>query len=81
MLPPAPARLTITAGWPNLAFSPVETMRAITSVGPPGAAGTMNRTGRLGYGPSVWACALVPAVASIAAKAARRVSIDRPSRD
>jgi hypothetical protein len=41
----------------------------------------MNRTGRLGYGPSVWACALVPAVASIAAKAARRLSIDRPSRD
>jgi hypothetical protein len=35
-------------GWPNVAVSPGEIMRAMTSVGPPGADGMMIRTGRFG---------------------------------
>src|SRR5579883_3680600 len=48
MFPPAPARLRIRTGWPSRAANPGWIIRAITSVGPPGAAGTTILTGALG---------------------------------
>src|SRR5258706_9020027 len=53
MLPPAPARLSITIGWPRISVSFCPAMRAMMSVGPPGANGMMTRTGLEGH-----ACAL-----------------------
>jgi hypothetical protein len=48
MLPPAPARLSMTTGCPHDSdiFCPIT--RAATSVGPPGANGTMKRIARVG---------------------------------
>src|SRR5258706_11893756 len=50
MLPPAPARLSITNGWPRISPSFCPAMRAMMSVGPPGAKGMMTRTGFDGQG-------------------------------
>ena len=49
VVPPAPATFSTTNCWPSALekYSPV--MRAITSVGPPAANGTMMVTGRVGY--------------------------------
>src|SRR4051812_46923731 len=49
MLPPAPGRLSITNCWPRASDSFCPTRRASTSVVPPGAKGTSNRTGLAGY--------------------------------
>ena len=46
MLPPAPARLSTTMVWPHVSVSFCATRRATMSVAPPGANGTMIRTGR-----------------------------------
>ena len=49
MLPPAPALLSTRNCWPGLSVSLAATMRAIVSLAPPGACGTMIVTGLLGY--------------------------------
>src|SRR6186713_824763 len=49
LLLPAPARLLITTWWPKLSDNFAATKRAITSVGPPGAKGTIMRTDLVGY--------------------------------
>jgi hypothetical protein len=48
VVPPAPATFSTMTGWPSVLdmFSP--TMRAITSVGPPAANGTIMVMGRVG---------------------------------
>src|SRR5258708_3042499 len=48
MLPPAPARFSTTNCWPRLSLSFAPTILAMMSTGPPGAKGTMTRTGLLG---------------------------------
>src|SRR5471032_2549957 len=62
MLPPAPARLSTTTCWPSDSESFCAMMRAMTSVGPPGAKPTMMRIGFTGY-----CCAAAPPAAIIAA--------------
>src|SRR4029079_1448694 len=54
MLPPAPARFSISTGWPSVSESFCWATRATISVGPPGAKGTMTRIGLEGQ---VCACA------------------------
>src|SRR5262245_44057308 len=49
MLPPAPARLSITTGWPSPSESRVPTARAMVSLAPPGAKPSTKRIGRAGY--------------------------------
>jgi hypothetical protein len=49
MVPPAPARLSTMNCWPNSAVSFDANMRATMSVPPPGASGTITRTGRSGH--------------------------------
>src|SRR3954466_7310033 len=44
----APARFSITTGWPQCSLIRWPTKRAMRSVGPPGGNGTMMRIGRLG---------------------------------
>src|SRR6476660_9376274 len=44
----APARFSITTGWPQCSLMRWPTKRAIRSVGPPGGNGTMMRIGRFG---------------------------------
>ena len=44
----APARFSITTGWPQCSLMRWPTKRAMRSVGPPGGNGTMMRIGRLG---------------------------------
>ena len=48
MLPSAPPTFSIMIGWPSEARIPSVTIRAIVSVGPPAANGTMSVIGRLG---------------------------------
>src|SRR5262245_58460933 len=48
VLPAAPARLSMMSGWPSDICSDVARMRAMMSVGPPGANGTMRVIGRSG---------------------------------
>src|SRR5712691_925094 len=48
MLPPAPARFSTTNCWPRLSLSFAPTILAMMSTGPPGAKGTMRRTGLFG---------------------------------
>src|SRR5262245_45275989 len=47
-IPPPPVRLTTVTGWPSSFPRSTATIRAIRSVPPPAAHGTMNWTGRLG---------------------------------
>ena len=49
MLPPAPGRLSTTTDCPQRSFSFCPTMRASTSVPPPGAKGAISRIGFIGY--------------------------------
>src|SRR4051812_10797313 len=49
MLPPAPARFSITTAWPSAVESRSPTRRAKMSVDPPGAKGTTRRMGLDGY--------------------------------
>src|SRR5207247_10461038 len=48
MLPPAPARFSTTNCWPRVSLSFAPTILAMMSTGPPGAKGTMTRTGLFG---------------------------------
>src|SRR3954462_5619233 len=48
MLPAAPGRLSITTGWAHIAASFSPTRRGIRSDAPPGANGTITRTGFCG---------------------------------
>src|SRR5262245_17698131 len=72
MAPPPPALLTSTTGTPRLAASAGWSRRMAVSVGPPGANGMMNSTGRVGYD-----CASAPAIGPPAASAARASARDR----
>jgi hypothetical protein len=49
MLPPAPARLSTTKGWPSRWPISSETMRAVVSTPPPGGHGTISLMGCDGY--------------------------------
>src|SRR5688500_12468726 len=49
MSPPAPPRLSTTNCWPRYSDSLFENTRAVMSLPPPGANGTMTRTGFVGY--------------------------------
>jgi hypothetical protein len=62
--PPAPPRLSTTTGLPSLSESFCAIVRAVKSVPPPAANGTINRIGFVGNSTS-------PAVADPAAKASR----------
>src|SRR5262245_34572035 len=64
---PAPPRLSITICWPRLSLIFGATMRAMMSVLPPGANGTIRRTGRTGY-----VCANASGAAAIARPHATR---------
>src|SRR5260221_922313 len=65
ILPPAPARLSTTTDWPKLALNFCAMMRPMVSIPPPGANGTINRIGRVGYcSRDVDACAIIPAAAA-----------------
>src|SRR6516162_1746511 len=57
MVPPAPVRFSITICWPIARDTDSPTTRATKSSPPPGASGTMKRTGRLGHVVSVAPCA------------------------
>ena len=46
---PAPGRFSTTTDWPHCWVSPCATMRATMSLPPPGASGTIMRTGLEGY--------------------------------
>jgi hypothetical protein len=48
MLPPPPGRLSMTTGWPRIFSSLRPTMRASTSLGPPGVKATTSVIGRAG---------------------------------
>src|SRR5712672_7317 len=48
ILPPAPARFSTTNCWPRVSLSFAPTILAMISTGPPGANGTMTRTGLFG---------------------------------
>jgi hypothetical protein len=48
MMVAAPARLSITTGWPNASESRGPSTRAVASTGPPAGNGTMSRIGRVG---------------------------------
>jgi hypothetical protein len=54
-MPPAPARFSITTGWPQRAASLSLIARTIRSSELPGPVGTTIFTGRLGQ--AAWACA------------------------
>ena len=72
MLPPAPARLSTMTWWPHSSLRFCAITRAITSVGPAGANGTIMRTGRDGYAASpAHAGTAANAVASSNAKGPR----------
>ena len=74
ILPPAPARLSTTMGWPSSSPSRSAITRAVTSVAPPAWKGTIRRIGRLGQG--AWAKAGA-ARRGAAARTARRVMLMR----
>ena len=48
VVPPAPTTFSITMVWPSVFDMWSVTMRAMTSVGPPAANGTMTVIGRVG---------------------------------
>jgi hypothetical protein len=53
MLPPAPPLLSTTKDWPKVLDSWSQISRLTPSVPPPGAKGTMKRTGLVGH--AAWA--------------------------
>src|SRR5687767_6881955 len=71
MFPAAPGRFSISTGWPQIAVSFSATMRGMRSEAPPGANGTITRTGFCGHD-----CACTPdAAKSRASKAIRSMKI------
>src|SRR3954453_16713582 len=73
MLPAAPPRLSTITCWPSECEMAIERMRAMMSVGPPGAKGTTRVMGRSGYAASVGATRHAKMPAQAAAKALRRM--------
>src|SRR5947208_2752136 len=72
----APARFSITTGWPQCSLMRWPTKRAMRSVGPPGGNGTMMRIGRLGKfaaapGPDCAATGAMAAASAIVTNAKR----------
>ncbi len=47
-MPPAPPTFSTSTGWPSSTRKPSATIRAITSLDPPAAKGTINVIGRVG---------------------------------
>src|SRR5690242_7333479 len=75
----APARFSITTGWPQRSLMRWPTKRAMRSVGPPGGNGTMIRMGRFGKfvavsGSDCAAAGKSKAANAIAARANRNMS-------
>src|SRR5437773_5643026 len=68
MFPPAPARFSTTNCWPRVSLSFAPTILAMMSTGPPGAKGTMTRTGLFGQ-----SCAKQAPASAHAARASARV--------
>ena len=67
-LPPAPLRFSMISGWPIVWLMWLEIRRAVISVCPPGAKGTISLTARAGY----LSCAIAAVVRlSIAARPVR----------
>ena len=66
-VPPAPVRFSTSTFWPSGPDMRSPSARAMKSMAPPGASGTMKRTGRFGHPPL---CARAPRPASASAAAA-----------
>src|SRR5690606_26380056 len=83
MLPFAPALFSTTTVWPSFSPSAWATVRAIWSVAPPGAKGTITRRGRSGKDGLSWAATPVAAraVKPAASSAAAAARIDRMEND
>src|SRR5258708_2202091 len=64
MVPPAPVTFSTTTVWPNARPMRSAMMRAMVSVGPPAANGTVTVTGREGY---AWAAATIESADNAAA--------------
>ena len=80
-VPPAPVRFSTTICWPIERDMTSPTARAIKSIAPPGASGTMKRTGRFGHGVSAappWARAARTAGSARPAVAADAKNSRRP---
>src|SRR5215475_7084105 len=74
VLPAAPARLSMIIGWPSDMCREVARMRAMMSVGPPGAKGTIRVIGRSGH--AAWAgVAELPATSAVKAVENERVTV------
>ena len=73
ILAPPPARLSITIVWPSRGPIASATMRAMMSLGPPAANGTITRMGRFGYAcPNDRPGAMIGAAAANPAAAPRK---------
>src|SRR5688572_17114688 len=70
IVPVAPPRFSITTDWPHASPSFCPTMRAWMSSGPPGANGTIMRTGLAG---EVWAAAGAAAMTAARASTIRDI--------
>src|SRR6516162_1393385 len=87
IVPPAPVRFSITICWPIARDTGSPTRRATKSSPPPGASGTMKRTGRLGHVASVVPCAraafgpcgarVIPPSSAMPPAAARLINVRR----
>ncbi len=79
--PLAPGRLSTTTGWPVRSSTCRPISRAVMSPEPPGAKGTMMRTGRVGQAcarAAGDAAAARPAAQPAASSAPRRVAVGAP---
>src|SRR5690606_12028348 len=66
ILPPAPGLFSTTIGWPRSLASDSPSVRAITSIAPPGGKGTIQVMGRSGYAAAAAEAANRPAIAAAA---------------
>src|SRR3979409_396546 len=73
ILPAAPPRLSTITCWPSDCEKAIDRMRAMMSVGPPGANGTTREMGRSGKAASAGAARHAKMPAQAAAKALRRM--------
>src|ERR1700682_93888 len=77
MMPPAPPRLSTMNCWPSASDSFCENCRAVMSLPPPGAKGTITRTTFVGYcSLQTGAAAVTRAQAATEASAVKRVRAD-----
>src|SRR5258707_666231 len=75
ILPAAPPRLSTITCWPSDCEKAIDRMRAMMSVGPPGANGTTREMGRSGKAASAGAARHARMPAQAAAKALRRMFV------